>query len=793
MNKISKKIVALATMAAFVLTLVPAAAFAAHEPSTADVSYQASDIEVTVNGNAVTSETAIDAGDQIAVKFILRDGSGQTTSTAQDVRLWAVDSKGNITDALQDVSGQWKSSTLAGMTDTYYGNIANDDVYNFTFTRGDKYTLYVTALNYDNGTGVTSVDDLQKLAKIGVVELQVNDPEVVADRLAFWGKDGDNPLQPVSADNENIVTLDLLDPAQLGNFEFGVDTYTIEGFAYQKDDSRAAGVELSLSASRGSDVIDLDKTTVTTDSNGKFSITFKMRSEDNANIYVKGADVNYTIRVLAESSAAATIDTVEENGYVLAGDSEWWYEGATLFTNAVQFELKDANGNVLNTEDALTNEPAADKYGEEGAAHVDYLDITSVGNGSKITEADLVLAYDKDNGVYTLKYVGDDAEADLVPGKYTVEVGLLSKDWAVASFNVADFGDIEDVDLTMTAANNYGTDKDSHAITDEVTLGQKVTVKAWYVDANGIRVPAQDAQFGIDGKAVYQSSIQPVKGEAATGVFTTLNNEPANESLLGTQIIVSLFDDKAKQLAQETLTVVDAYNTYGLAFDSTQGPANEENKVTVSVVDADDNVANVRGTIEYYIADQSNEDANIDIAATDVTGGKGTLTIYSDKETTVDIVVAVKNATGAIYPATLEYTVGAEDINAENTVVMTIGSTDYVVNNDIVKGDAAPYVDEAWRTMVPFRVLGETFGATVDWDQDSQSVIYTYGDTELVMTIGEDTYTINGEEFNMDTAPVLDGDRTYVPVRFVGEALGYTVTALQDGETGLTASVVFQK
>ena len=95
--------------------------------------------------------------------------------------------------------------------------------------------------------------------------------------------------------------------------------------------------------------------------------------------------------------------------------------------------------------------------------------------------------------------------------------------------------------------------------------------------------------------------------------------------------------------------------------------------------------------------------------------------------------------------------------------------------------------------MVPFRVLGETFGATVDWDQDSQSVIYTYGDTELVMTIGEDTYTINGEEFNMDTAPVLDGDRTYVPVRFVGEALGYTVTALQDGETGLTASVVFQK
>lgn len=95
--------------------------------------------------------------------------------------------------------------------------------------------------------------------------------------------------------------------------------------------------------------------------------------------------------------------------------------------------------------------------------------------------------------------------------------------------------------------------------------------------------------------------------------------------------------------------------------------------------------------------------------------------------------------------------------------------------------------------MVPFRVLGETFGAKVAWDQDAQTVTYTYGDTELVMTIGEDTYTLNGEEQTMDTAPVLSGDRTYVPVRFVAEDLGYTVTALQDSETGLTASVVFQK
>ena len=266
--------------------------------------------------------------------------------------------------------------------------------------------------------------------------------------------------------------------------------------------------------------------------------------------------------------------------------------------------------------------------------------------------------------------------------------------------------------------------------------------------------------------------------------------------MIGTTITVSAFSEAEKKLVQKELTVVDSYNTYSLEFTPTQGEVNADNDVTVTVVNADGKRQQVAGTMYAYVADQSNEDARVvvDIDNNNVVRGEGELTVFADQETTVDVVVGITdNNNDAIYAGTLEFTVGAEDPNAENTVVMTIGSTDYVVNNDIVKGDAAPYVDDAWRTMVPFRVLGETFGATVDWDQEAQSVTYIYGDTELVMTIGEDTYTINGEEFDMDTAPVLSGDRTYVPVRFVGEALGYTVTALYDGETGLTASVVFQK
>ena len=126
------------------------------------------------------------------------------------------------------------------------------------------------------------------------------------------------------------------------------------------------------------------------------------------------------------------------------------------------------------------------------------------------------------------------------------------------------------------------------------------------------------------------------------------------------------------------------------------------------------------------------------------------------------------------------------------TVSMTIGSNDFVINNNIVTvPDAAPYIAND-RTYVPFRALGEALGAKVVWDNDARTVTYTLGDTEIVMTIGDTTYTINGVEKSMDVAPEITGDRTYVPVRFVAEGLGFKVTPLY-ADNGTTTSVVFEK
>jgi len=50
-----------------------------------------------------------------------------------------------------------------------------------------------------------------------------------------------------------------------------------------------------------------------------------------------------------------------------------------------------------------------------------------------------------------------------------------------------------------------------------------------------------------------------------------------------------------------------------------------------------------------------------------------------------------------------------------------------------------------------------------------------YNSTTIEMLIGENKYYVNGSKRFMDTAPFIKDKRTFVPIRFVAEALGYKV------------------
>lgn len=103
---------------------------------------------------------------------------------------------------------------------------------------------------------------------------------------------------------------------------------------------------------------------------------------------------------------------------------------------------------------------------------------------------------------------------------------------------------------------------------------------------------------------------------------------------------------------------------------------------------------------------------------------------------------------------------------SENIYVTVDGAT--------LKFDQPPIMQND-RVLVPMRLIFETLGATVEWDEYNQYVKATKEDISITMQIGNNTMVKNGQYITLDTAPILLNGRTLVPVRAVAESLDATV------------------
>lgn len=77
--------------------------------------------------------------------------------------------------------------------------------------------------------------------------------------------------------------------------------------------------------------------------------------------------------------------------------------------------------------------------------------------------------------------------------------------------------------------------------------------------------------------------------------------------------------------------------------------------------------------------------------------------------------------------------------------------------------------------LIPARGVFETLGATVGWNEAAQQVTVTKGDKKVVLTLGSDVATVNGQQVTLQQKAQLINGSTMVPVRFVSEALGAKV------------------
>lgn len=97
------------------------------------------------------------------------------------------------------------------------------------------------------------------------------------------------------------------------------------------------------------------------------------------------------------------------------------------------------------------------------------------------------------------------------------------------------------------------------------------------------------------------------------------------------------------------------------------------------------------------------------------------------------------------------------------------------LNEKNVTEEASPIIIND-RTMVPVRFIAENMGYTVTWDDDTRSVAVSGHDLSFTLSAGSNTvYTGDGQEILLDTALCIVNDKSMVPLRFFSEQIGLGV------------------
>lgn len=94
--------------------------------------------------------------------------------------------------------------------------------------------------------------------------------------------------------------------------------------------------------------------------------------------------------------------------------------------------------------------------------------------------------------------------------------------------------------------------------------------------------------------------------------------------------------------------------------------------------------------------------------------------------------------------------------------------------NIFIKFDAPPVIING-QAYLPIRSVSESFGAAVDWDQDSLTVTVSTEYRTITSRIHDDKAYVDGDPVQIDGPAYLLEGRTYVPLRFIAESLGLLV------------------
>jgi len=118
---------------------------------------------------------------------------------------------------------------------------------------------------------------------------------------------------------------------------------------------------------------------------------------------------------------------------------------------------------------------------------------------------------------------------------------------------------------------------------------------------------------------------------------------------------------------------------------------------------------------------------------------------------------------------------GSNNVSASQGVSIYINGEKQSFSNQAVIENSS--------TLVPLRGIFESLGANVQWNQSTQTIDASKGNTKVWLKIGSKNAKVNDSAINLSVPAQVKNGKTLVPLRFISESLGANVQWNQKTQT----------
>ena len=727
-----KKKLALLMAAIMTVAMVPMTAFASTKLTAVDeISTAAGDdhvftsrVELSKNDDQVDVEGKVVSGkygDRAVFEVILKLTNGKFAKNEKTDEyvmeeatygkngVWAVDVK-NDTTAYVTLDAAVFNGDQAGEEACVL------DIEAYAVETGDvvaAFTSNVTQFKKASEVIATAYDNEVAIEIEGVrtfVEDATKDQDTLKDITI-------NGLVNDAIDGNKEITLKLS-----GNFEFVTSTIEESDFSFLNSDAKVK-------------ITDKDKDTI------KFTIS-GLEDKQLTKLTISGIDIKTTKKCNAGDKATITVSSKSFDSVKL--------EAARMVEEAVTYTVEDEEVPTIW---------AGKNYAKDSADDTNTLEVAIEENTGDILNTSRKATFTFPEGIEVV-----DAEFDGVKQgtfKYEIDENVVTI-WNYGEKAESDETDMQ-VKFLLNAAPTFSGDV-------KVTLGGEF-------DDVELKVATVKAPYTVEAKT--------------TEVLIDYRYVPVNEIVITEAEEGLLEDGDVIALQVEKMDFEDAGS-----YEVTTGDLD----VDVTINDGKNDVAQ----LEVEVKDESTEASTVTISGLELyldrtlpVGGYALQNVKADNilwenstdkkgeddKDSYEYVPEANQASNGLFKYKevtcndkyVEVVTSGRDNDDSTTnrkIVITIGATTMAVGTQTITLDTPAYINAENYTELPLRAVSEAFGATVGWDDPSNTVTIMMGQRIVSMTIGSKTMYINGTPVQMNTAPEITNERTFVPVRDLANALG---------------------